>query len=99
MECVWGHEVNRYIKMGRGVANHIATVAQKAQRSLTNLLATAKERHCPMNPYSAVALAMAAVYGHEWPSGTICAPRRTDTRTARWVMIRKGLQRIAGPTG
>src|SRR5437899_11353190 len=81
--------------MGRQPANHMPTVAQKAQDSLTNLLATAKERHSPMNPYSAVPLAIAAMYGQEWPSGTTCAPRRMDTRTARWVTTRKEIGRAS----
>jgi hypothetical protein len=59
MECVWGHDGHKYIKTGRGVAIHIPRVAQNAQRSATNLLATANERHSPAKPYTAVAPAIA----------------------------------------
>src|ERR1700740_2518440 len=97
-EWACDHDGSRYMATGIELANHMPTVAQKAQSSPTYFLANRNDRQRPRNPYSAVAPDKAIMYGQERPSGVIEAPKRSAAKTAKCATATKGDQRMAGPT-
>src|SRR5487761_2535406 len=83
---------------GSELAHQIPSVAKNAHRSLKYFRASRYEIHRPRKPYSEVTTAMVMRYGDENPSASMCPPSRSHTSTPAWVTIRKGAQRIDGPT-